>query len=216
MENLFEILVPLIFAAVYFIGNFLSNKGTKPGRGRGRETPADPGAGREPSDFEEQQRRIREEIRRKIAQRRGEDPDQARPGTEPTIFAETRAPAAPREEPEELEPWNMPDEPPEPAFSVEPGFESEMQERLRQIEETRRKAEALRKKAKRTATARPAPGTSPVRAGRMPGIPVGPVRAQLLDVSNARAAFIYAEVFGAPAAVREPAPQLPAQRRMAG
>jgi hypothetical protein len=219
MDNLLEILIPLAFAAVYFIGNMLSDKASKSARENKRErgSPGPQGEAQPSGDWEEQQRRIREEIRRKIAQRRGQS---AGPEPEPTIFAGTRPeePVVPPEREEEPEFWEEPAGTPQPAFSWESAgnaFESEMQERLRQIEETKRKAEALRKKARRSAL--------PEDAGREAGsarpaavLAAGPVRSQLLNTGNARAAFIYAEVFGPPVASRQPGPSLPAQQRMAG
>jgi hypothetical protein len=67
MDNILEILIPLIFAAIYFFGNMFSGKSdgdSAPSSGSGRQE-KDP-------DVIERQRKIQEmrEIRRKIAQRR--------------------------------------------------------------------------------------------------------------------------------------------------
>jgi len=61
MDNLFEYLIPIVFAAVYFFGNMLSKKS-------GDE--AAPGREPEDADAIERQRHIQEEIRRKIMERR--------------------------------------------------------------------------------------------------------------------------------------------------
>ena len=66
MDNLLEYIIPVIFAAIYFFGNLLSKNGD--------EGEAAPGAPRRSSESDpeaaERQRRIQEEIRRKILERR--------------------------------------------------------------------------------------------------------------------------------------------------
>ena len=66
MDNILEILIPLIFAGIYFFGNMFS------GKSDGDSVPSTPsGRQEEEPDIIERQRKIQEEIRRKIAQRRG-------------------------------------------------------------------------------------------------------------------------------------------------
>ena len=69
MDNILEILIPLIFAGIYFFGNIFSGKSDVD------SAPSTPGSRQEDDpDVIERQRKIQEEIRRKIAQRRdGED-----------------------------------------------------------------------------------------------------------------------------------------------
>ena len=72
MDNILEILIPLIFAAIYFFGNILSGKSdgdSAPSSGSGRQE--------EDPDVIERQRKIQAEIRRKIAQRRGGEDSRA-------------------------------------------------------------------------------------------------------------------------------------------
>ena len=68
MDNILEILIPLIFAAIYFFGNMFS------GKSDGDSAPSIPGGRQEEDpDVIERQRRIQDmrEIRRRIAERRG-------------------------------------------------------------------------------------------------------------------------------------------------
>ena len=66
MDNILEILIPLIFAVIYFFGNMFS------GKSDGDSAPSIPGGRQdEDPDVIERQRKIQEEIRRKIAERRG-------------------------------------------------------------------------------------------------------------------------------------------------
>ena len=68
MEDLFEILIPLVIAGVYFFGNMLSKKS-----GDEFEEGLPMPRTREPEETE-QQRQVREEIRRKIEDRKREAP----------------------------------------------------------------------------------------------------------------------------------------------
>ena len=75
MDNLFEIIVPLIFAAIYFFGNMLS--------GKSDDASAPAPRREEDPDAVERQRRIQEEIRRKIMERRNAEGQGASPASEP-------------------------------------------------------------------------------------------------------------------------------------
>ena len=101
MEGLFEILIPLVIAAVYFCGNFLSSKsddegtpGSRPKRGESGET----------GEAQERQRKIQEDIRRKIEERRraasGSDSGETAPDGVPQpaqVDSEPVESASPRE-----------------------------------------------------------------------------------------------------------------------
>ena len=123
MDNILEILIPLIFAAIYFFGNMFS------GKSDGDSTPSIPGGRQEEDpDVIERQRKIQEEIRRKIAERRGEE------GSRAPLNAPGASPAARQSQPP-------------PAT-----YESQMQERLQRIEATERRAEKLKQQVRMTET----------------------------------------------------------------
>ena len=122
MDNILEILIPLIFAAIYFFGNMFS------GKSDGDSAPSS-GSGRQEGDSDviERQRKIQEEIRRKIAQRRG---------------GEDAAPldtASPSQAPLHSQPETA-------------SYESQMQGRLQRIKATNRRAEKLKQQVRITKT----------------------------------------------------------------
>ncbi|MEC7281811.1 MAG: hypothetical protein VXU50_07075, partial [Verrucomicrobiota bacterium] len=114
MDNILEILIPLIFAAIYFFGNMFS------GKSDGDSAPSIPGGRQEEDpDVIERQRKIQEEIRRKIAERRGGEDSRSpldAPSSSPAA-SQTQLPSA--------------------------TYESQMQERQQRIEATERRAEKL-------------------------------------------------------------------------
>jgi hypothetical protein len=123
MDNILEILIPLIFAAIYFFGNMFS------GKSDGDSAPSIPGGRQEEDpDVIERQRKIQEEIRRKIAERRGEE------GSLVPLDAPSSNPAPSQTQPS-------------PAT-----YESQMQERLQRIEATERRAEKLKQQVRITQT----------------------------------------------------------------
>ena len=112
MDNILEILIPLIFAAIYFFGNMFSGKSdgdSAPSSGSGRQE--------EDPDVIERQRKIQEmrEIRRKIAQRRSSE------GSRAPLGSPSSSQASRQSQPETV------------------SYESQMQERLRRIEATEKK-----------------------------------------------------------------------------
>ncbi len=225
MDNLLEILVPLIFAAVYFFGNMLSRSG---GDERPSARSRRPGL---PVDEEaaERQRRIQEEIRRKIMERRREAEGVAPTVTLPPNSAklrerrrevearrevrehrkETREVVHEAEAPSYLAPTyeTEPQEAEAPrGFSWDTSddiYQETMQAQLRQIEATKRQAEALKRQAEAGRSAK-----SAARRGahaKSSGGPVlsGSVRDQLKNPAAARAAFVYGEVLGQPVGMRK-------------
>ena len=119
MDNILEILIPLIFAGIYFFGNMFS------GKSDGDSAPSIPGGGQgEDPDVIERQRKIQDEIRRKIAQRRGGE------DIRPSRDVPRSSPAPSQTQP--------------PPVS----YESQMQERLQRIEATERRAEKLRQQVR--------------------------------------------------------------------
>jgi hypothetical protein len=169
MDNILEILIPLIFAAIYFFGNMFS------GKSDGDSAPSS-GSGRQEKDpnVVERQRKIQEmrEIRRKIAQRRSSEGSRA-----PTDTASS-SPAPRQSQPEVI------------------SFESQMQERLQQIEATERRAKKLKQQARITRS-NTTFVQNPSRRAR------GSARSTLRDPSAARAAFIYGEILGQPVSQRK-------------
>jgi hypothetical protein len=222
MDNLLEILIPLIFAAIYFFGNVFSGKdeedsAPKEAPRRRNEDPA--------GEAIERQRRIQEEIRRKIMERR-----RAAQGSPPAEPAETPVPARPEPVARTPEPaprrpdprardrgfWNP--EPvsripepvsriPEPVSRIpEPvsnPYESQMEARLEKIEATKRRAEQLKKQAQARRDDLDAPDiSSPGTRGRS-RVARRSVRETLVNPAAARAAFVYAEVLGQPVSQRK-------------
>ena len=125
MDNILEILIPLIFAAIYFFGNMFS------GKSDGDSAPNIPGGRQEEDpDVIERRRRIQDmrEIRRRIAERQGGEDSRS--------------------------PLNAPSSSPAPSQAQPPSatYESQMQERLQRIEATERRAEKLKQQVRITQT----------------------------------------------------------------
>jgi hypothetical protein len=126
MDNLLEILIPLIFAGIYFFGNMFPGKSDEdsvPGTGSGRRE--------EDPEAIERQRKIQEEIRRKIAQRRGGEDIRS------PLDAPSSSPA------------------PSQTQCETASFESQMQERLQRIEATERRAEKLKQQVRVVDSSKP-------------------------------------------------------------
>ena len=214
MEHLFDILVPLVFVVIYFFGNMFSKKS----EGDERPTPRrQPRPDCEPSqadlDYAERQRRIQEEIRRKIEARRqgaGEPQTGTVPMATPPPIADdlNRRRHAVRERLKEraqkqkkthesvhestahLSPTHEVDAEVEGRFSWDTSdnvYEQAMEDRLKQIEATKRQAAALRQRVK--ATDNPI-GSMPSRRPTSKGsaLPSGSVRDTLKHPGAARAA----------------------------
>jgi len=167
MDNILEILIPLIFAAIYFFGNMFSGKSggdSAPSSGSGRQE--------EDPDVIERQRKIQEEIRRKIAQRRSSE------GSRAPIDTASSSQASRQSQPETV------------------SYESQMQERLRRIEATEKRAKKLKQQA-RINRSNTTFAHNPSRVAR------GSARSTLRDPSAARTAFIYGEILGQPVSQRK-------------
>ena len=169
MDNILEILIPLIFAAIYFFGNMFSGKSdgdSAPSSGSGRQE--------EDPDVIERQRKIQEmrEIRSKIAQRRGAEDSRA------PLDVPSSSPAPRQSQPETV------------------SYESQMQERLRRIEATEKRAKKLKQQAGIIRSNTTFANNPPRRAR-------GNARSTLRDPSAARTAFIYGEILGQPISQRK-------------
>lgn len=221
MENLLEILVPLIFAAVYFFGNLLSNK-SGDDEASPPKLPHQPGGHGEAEDYAERQRQIQEAIRRKIMERRQAAAEaQEAPAPESPVVARREPHKEVREQRKEVQQPNVPKAEPAPAppvtadkpsgaFSWDTSdnvYEQQMQQRLDHIEASKRHAEVLRQQAgMKPAAATPTPRSAVAerRARRTSGgLLSGPVRKVLRDPAAARVGFIYGEVLGKPVSLRK-------------
>ena len=205
MDNILEIIVPLVFAAIYFFGNMLSGKKEE----EEQPPPMVPrdAASDENRDDAERQRRVQEEIRRKIMERRRAQSDDApapqlsrertRPREEPAKAAPEpayRQVAQQQNQPDGIFSWDSSDN----------AYDKDMQARLRQIEETKRRGERLKRQAD-TAHMKNEIGSNGQKRNkrRSGGYFSGPVRESLADPAAARVAFIYGEVLGRPVGLRD-------------
>ena len=167
MDNLFEYIIPIVIAAFYLFGNKFLEKAGEVFEQTSEDT-----------DVDERQRRIQEEIRRKISQRRGGSSQPSSSGSFPKEDASV----------------NEPQPEPELFTSARDTFASQLQARLERVEATKRQAQELQKLGANNTAPNSRPGTS----SRTGGLFSGSVRSTLRDPAAARAAFIYAEVLGAP------------------
>lgn len=213
MDNLLEIIVPVIFAAIYFFGNMLSGKADKD------DAPKPPR--RRPGNAEddeaaERQRKIQEEIRRKILERRQQAEGR---GPVPPVVSPPPMRGMRRHQPEQAKgttaqtreasqppPYMAPTHDAEPVaegFSwgeSDNAYEKEMEAKLRRIEETKRQAEKLKQKAASPLIE----STTTSSKRRSNGLRLsGSVRSQLKNPGAARAAFVYGEVLGQPISMRK-------------
>ncbi len=232
MEHLFDILVPLVFVVIYFFGNMLSKKGEEDTRPEPRHRPKpDYTPTQYDLDYAERQRRIQEEIRRKIEARRdaagesqaGSAPTSTPPPISDDLVRRRRAVQERLKERKEkqketyesvhestahLSPTHQQqvETEPEGAFSwgsSENVYEQVMEGRLKQIEATKRQAEALRRQANATVR-KQGRSTSDRPASTTGGRGLsGSVRDTLKESGAARAAFIYGEVLGQPLSLRK-------------
>ena len=179
MDNLFEYIIPIVFAAIYLFGNKLS----KTAEDVFDQT-------REETDTDERQRRIQEEIRRKIAERKNEVSQTKRHQTlQPTFSSESTDIESTDIESKVSEPLVEPE-----AFtSPVDTFASQLQAQLERVEATKRQAEELKKQGAIVPSNSQSGSTS-----RTADLFSGSVRSSLRDTAAARAAFIYGEVLGTP------------------
>ena len=167
MDSIFEFIIPIAFAAIYLFGNKLSDKAKEVFEEQSEDT-----------DLDEQQRRIQEEIRRKIIERRG---DSQQPSTSVSFPEENTSVSEPQPEAEFV-------------ASTNDTFASQLQARLEKVEATNRQAQELKKQG---AIITSFNGRSSTRS-RTGGLFSGSVRSSFRDPAAARAAFIYGEVLGTP------------------
>ncbi len=197
MDNFFEILLPLIFFAIYFASQFFGKKGEE-----------DPSAEEEP----ESMRKIREELRRKIEERRRagqqgqEQPHEMEPPAEEraggSVLRESRQ--RPEREPQRnlrpAEPERTEAQPP----PLQPSYDRDLEERMAEVRRSQEKVEAARQQARERigslAANQPASskrGTNQTASYREF------LRESLRDPQNLRKSFLLHEVFGTPVGMRE-------------
>ena len=216
MESLLEVLFPLIIAGVYFFGNILSKK-------------KDKSAAPSPLNQEEvspAEREVQEQIKRKIEARRasfesseselltkteqdnshspedfvGEqlrerrDFNRARRQVAQSRDAAATAQSSKGQSKEYA--WRL--------TEAENNYAQEMENRRKKLEDTQRKAQALRKKSKQGAySMKQAISEHSCRSSQTKDLYAGPIRRHLRTPSAARVAFIYSEVLGAPIALKK-------------
>lgn len=216
MNDFPEWLVPLIIAGIYFLNMFLSKGKAEPDQ---TEAPARRFSEEDP-DAEERQRRVQEEIRRKIMERRAGS-GQATP---PSLARETRgerpeAEASQGQRRPQREQVKGAPQPGSPVlaptaevaaseindrFSWDTSdnvYEKQMEARLQQIEATKRQASQLRKQA--DSASRSFPKARQARKAGPAVFRAGSVRGTLRDPAAARTAFVYGEVMSPPIALRK-------------
>lgn len=229
MENIFEILVPLLIAAVYFFGNMFSGNSQQdeqqpPALPRQRSRP---GEEAEELDALERQRRIQAEIRRKIMERRlsaGSETPQAAPvvpemqerrndaspsrqtrqaqkQTPETVHKTREMQTSRQEVTRDARDDSYQTTP--PAFSWDESdnvYDSGIETQLERIQATRRQAEKLQQQAAKGRKAATSAVATSARAGTCLS---GSVRQSLKNPQAARVAIIYGEVLGPPIALRQ-------------
>ncbi|MBC2596334.1 hypothetical protein H5P28_18865 [Ruficoccus amylovorans] len=224
MDQLGEWLVPVVVFVIWAINaamQMAKKKGEQEEEAEQESRPYTP-LDHPANDNNERARRIQEEIRRKIAERRGEAPpprEQADNGPPPLRQpADHRMPSpleAPRPVSNQREPQhrrqqfprpNTTSTEPSPYFEVPPpprNYEAEIEEQRRQAEEALRRAEAVRRQTR---------AKTPARAPRKPILEHsgdatfksirGSLRRDLKDPAAVRRAVLHYEIIGPPVSLR--------------
>jgi len=212
LEEILKVVGGIIFAAIYLFGNTIF-------KSKDEDAPRPPTlprqSGSEEDEAADRQRQIQEAIRRKILERRqaagGEAPASSQPvgqhqegreegGERRKEVVERHKEThqrAPHVEPTHQEPET------DGRFSWDASdnvYEQQMQERLQQIEATKRRAEALKRQAGTSNQASETTGRR--QSTRRGALRSGPVRSVLRDPAAARSAIIYSEVLGKPVSMR--------------
>ena len=209
MENILEVIFTLVFGFFWLFGSTLfkrrendeSEQPTPPRRRRKSERD------QESADSKSRQQEIREMIRRKIAERRQQS------DSEPLVVVAEPEPQY-QQQYESVEPQRKMAAPADSVQSPKEAigetfswnaennaYEQEMQERLKAIEATRRKAEALKKKVKEVKQGQHG-SSQEESASREGALLFGSVQSALKNPRAVRAAFIYGEILGKPIGLR--------------
>ena len=171
MDNIFEYIIPIAFAAIYFFGNKLSEKTKEVFDQQPEDTEVD-----------DRQRRIQEEIRRKIMERRND-----------------ASSASPTKSFPKADDVDVPKSKAEPVTSTSDTFASQLKARLEKVDATNRQAEELKKQGVIITSSNSQSGSR----SRTDVLLSGNVRSSLRDPAAARTAFIYSEVLGAPVSLKK-------------
>lgn len=199
MDNIFEIIIPIVVAAIYFFGNMFSK-----GSSDGDSTPSHP-SGQDP-DVAERQRQIQEEIRRKIMERRQRTEGSSTAPT-PPILQRRSVEAGPVQESQTPPPVPRTAPANEGGFSwgaSDDAYESNMQAQLKRIEATERQAEKLQSQAAASTSKEKQEWGRAEKRRRHSSVPsFGSVRSSLKSSHAVRRAFIYGEVLGRPVSMQK-------------
>ena len=180
--NWLEYLLPIIFFVLYGISKVFGK-----GKKQDKAAPASP-----PPDIGDQQRRIQEEIRRRMAERRRvAEPAQSstqtlKPGRPPPL------PRTPFRAPEPEEPQVIPERESEP---VTLDLQQQLAAQMESLREANRKSESLRQ------TIKAAPQKSEYTITKKHGLGSHfrqEIISMLEDAQSAKKAFLYSEIFGVP------------------
>ena len=183
MDNIFEYIIPIAFAAIYLFGNKLSEKTKEVFDQQSEDT-----------DLNDQQRRIQEEIRRKIMERREGSPDQAEVWSAPARRRDASSSSPTNTFPDTGDAVDLPKSKAESVTSSSDTFASQLEARLEKVEATNKRAQELQKLGANNLAYSVQNSTKSRTGGLFPGS----VRSTLRDPAAARAAFIYGEVLGTP------------------
>lgn len=188
MDNIFEYIIPIAFAAIYLFGNKFSEKTRELFDQQSEDT-----------DVDDRQRRIQEEIRRKIMERREGSPDKAEVWRERLRRGDASSTSPTKGLPNTGDVADIPNLKAELATSSSDTFASQLKARLEKVEATNRKAEELKKQGAIIASSN-RQSASRSRSGVLFS---GNVRSSLRDPAAARAAFIYGEVLSSPVSLKK-------------
>ena len=188
--NWIEYLLPIIFFVLYGISKIF-------GKGDNKEVdaPASP-----PVDIGEQQRRIQEEIRRRIAERRAEATPAQSTQTlkpEPPKIDRPAPPRSPLREPELDVPQVAQQKMPDPAVL---DMQRQLAAQMERLREENKKSDSLRQSIRRVvkkddyAIATKSGNRSHFR---------NEITSMLNDAQSAKKAFLYSEIFGVPMGQRK-------------
>lgn len=194
MDNLLEIILPLIFFAVYFASQFFGKKGDEDSQ---EEQP-------------EAMRKVREELRKKIEERRRAQEGQQQQQTREPETQERAGGAVLRESrqrPEREQAPNPPKEPsqaPAPSFPNARNYDTDLEERMAEVQRSQEKVEAARRQARErigSLAANKAKSSNSTRSRTESYRQF--LRDSLRDPENLRKSFLLHEVFGTPVGMRD-------------
>lgn len=210
MDNLFEILIPLIFFAVYFISQIFGKKSNPEEETREQE-----------SSMPEEMKRIREDLRRKIEDRKSGNQGTARGAPAEAREAQTahggsvlRESHTPhrledrREAAGELRRRSSQSRPPTPSDQAPAQdanqWERELEEKMQEVQRTRERADSLREETRKKTGEIGARSSAQRKHDRSRG--TGKyrqfLRESLGNPESLRRSFILHEVFGTPVGAR--------------